>query len=247
LLCFINDLFSWCFLQDFLQDNNGMNLAAPISSFLNSTTAARTVTIVLLAALAGLTTDAFLKLAFGTPAPSAEPVPATVGDIAKPVPMWLTGGDTAQGTAHSDVKLIGIVAQGEGGRQGYALIQTTGKRAQVLHVGQTLLDGTQLLRVQGKTATLNIGGQARVLSLEVPSGSAVAVNNAVLSPTPTVLQTYNPGADAAAQQAQMAQVAQIQQLQQAAVAQQANATAEPAAASEQALNGQFRRRMGGRP
>jgi hypothetical protein len=167
------------------------------------------------------------------------------GETAKPVPLWLAGGDTAQSAAVSDIKLIGIVAQGEGGRQGYALIQTTGKRAQVLHVGQTLLDGTQLLRVQGKTATLNIGGQARVLSLEMPSGSAAAVNNAMPSPTPAMPQTYNPGADAAAQ---LAQMAQIQQLQQAAVAQQANATAEPApAAAEQALNGQFRRRMGARP
>jgi hypothetical protein len=227
-----------------LQDNNGMNLTASATTFLNSTTAARTVTIVLLAALAGLTTDAFLKLAYGTPAPSTEALPTISGETTKPLPLWLAGGDTAQGAIASDIKLIGIVAQGDGGRQGYALIQTTGKRAQVLHVGQTLLDGTQLLRVQGKTATLNIGGQARVLSLEIPSGSAAAVNNAMPSPTPAMPQAYNPGADAAAQQAQMAQAAQIQQLQQAAVAQQANATAEPAAAPEAALNGQFRRRMG---
>jgi hypothetical protein len=225
-------------LQD-MQDNCGMNVAA---AFLNSTPAARTVTIVLLAALAGLATDAFLKLAYGKPAPAQAAATASL-NADKPTPQWLAGGDTAQAAEPSDIKLLGVVAQGNDGRQGYALIQATGKRAQVLHVGQSLIDGTQLLRVQGKTATLNIGGQDRLLTLEATSTSTVAVNNAMPSPP----QASTPNADNAAQQAQ--QLAQIQQLQQAAAATQVNAVAQPAAVPtlDSAVGGQPRRRMGGRP
>jgi hypothetical protein len=223
-----------------------MNLSTSATTFLNSTTAARTVTIVLLAALAGLTTHAVLKLAYGAPAPSNDPLPATMGDSAKPVPLWLTGGDNTLSAAASDIKLLGVVAQGNAGRQGYALLQITGKRAQVVQVGQTMADGTQLLRVQGKTAIVNIGGQQRILNLEAPSGSTATVNGAM--PILTTPQVYNPSADAAAQQAQIAQAAQIQQLQQAAATQQGNAAAEPNSATpEAALNGQSRRRMGARP
>ncbi len=223
-----------------------MNLSASATTFLNSTAAARTVIIVLLAALAGLMTHAVLKLTYGAPAPSTDLLPATMGETAKPVPLWLTGGDNTQNTAANDIKLLGVVVQGNAGRQGYALIQITGKRAQVVHVGQTMADGTHLLRVQGKTATVNIGGQQRVLNLEAPSSSTATVNSAM--PILTTPQTYNPNADAAAQQAQIAQAAQIQQLQQAAAAQQSNAAAEHNAATpEAALNGQSRRRMGARP
>ncbi len=214
-----------------------------VAAFLNSTPAARTVTIVLLAGLAGLTTDAFLKLAYGKPAPAAQAA-STTSSADKPTPQWLAGGDAAQAAAPSDIKLLGVVAQGNEGRLGYALIQAAGKRAQVLHVGQSMADGTQLLRVQGKTATLNMNGQPRVFTLEAASGSATSVATAVNNAIPAAPQAYTPaGVDSAAQ---MAHLQQLQLLQQAAAAQSNTNTTETGSppVADPNLSGQIRRRMG---
>ncbi len=216
-----------------------------LTQLAQSTLAARLATIVLLAALAGLVTDAVLKISYGTPAPLSAPALAV--DAAKPVPAWLAGGDAAA-AAPSDLKLLGVIAQGA---SGIALVQQTGKRAQVLHVGQRLPDGTLLKSVQGKTATVLVNNENRTLTLDTLGGAPLAVNTAAPMPMPSVpMPAVNMPAvnmpDLSAQtalQMQMQQVQQLQQLQQAAVSegQAASATAEPSAV------GSLKRRLGGRP
>jgi hypothetical protein len=192
-----------------------------VTQILNSTAAARLSTIVLLAALAGLLTHGYLTLQYGDSAPVGDAGHSgVVMPASKPAPAWLTGGsDALVSSAPSDIKLLGVVAQGA---TGYALIQTAGKRAQVLLVGQALADGTQLLSVSGKSAVFNVHGTPQLLSLD-PSSGAAAANMA--APTPTQGAQPDAAAQVALQQAQLQQAqmqqVQMQQAQQAHQAQQA--------------------------
>jgi hypothetical protein len=185
-----------------------------------STLAARLACIVLLAALAGLVTKAFLTVAYGAPAPAAVAAPSA--EPALTTPNWLAGGVAADVAAPSDFKLVGVIAEGS---QSVALVQQVGKRAQTLHIGQKLADGTQLKSVQGKTATLLINKELRTLKLE-PTSTAVgtaAINTAIAPPPLPSLAVAVPTEQASAQQAQ-----QIQQLQQAALGDgQARPMADP--------------------
>jgi hypothetical protein len=207
-----------------------------------SALAARLVTIVLLAALAGLVTQVFLAVAYGTPAP-AMGTAASI-EAPKPAPAWLAGGSAAAANTPSDLKLLGVIAQGA---SGIALLQATGKRAAPLHVGQSLADGTLLKSVQGKTATVLINGELRTLTLDVAgSTAAAAVNATPTPPTPSVPMAVAPNNmvnDAAQTAQQLQQVQQLQQLQQAAVSdgQPAQNMAEPSAL------GALKKRMGARP
>jgi hypothetical protein len=211
-----------------LQDNGGMTFLTQLAQ---STLAARLVCIVLLAALAGLVTDAVLKIVYGAPAPAVL-APSSV-EMNAPTPNWLAGGVAAL-TAPSDLKLVGVIAQGA---SGIALIQQLGQRAQILHIGQKLADGTQLKSVQGKTATVLVNNALRTLNLEVTSATnlATVANNSNPSLNPI------PMPDASAQVAQ-----QMQQLQQAA-------SGEPRAAQPTSLNeapnngGALKKRLGARP
>ncbi len=209
-----------------------------------STLAARLATIVLLAALAGLITQAVLTVAYGTPAPAISGVSMT--DAAKPTPSWLAGGNAAAMAAPSDLKLLGVVAQGA---SGIALLQVTGKRAVPLHVGQALADGTVLKSVQGKTATVLINGELRTLTLDQAGSTAAAAVNATPSPTPNLpppvaAMPAMAVTDAAQTAMQLQQVQQLQQLQQAA----ANEGQGAVAGSEQnSALGAIKRRLGGRP
>ena len=233
------------------------------SRFVQSTTAARVCCIVLLAVLAGLVTEAFLKLAYqplaaalGASAPALSPPAA--GLAPKGVPAWMAGGAVgADGAlASSDIKLMGVVAQGA---SGYALIQfEPNKRAQVLRVGQKLADGTQLKSVSGQSAVLinnNQGNnQTQTLYLQ-PSTSTGAASTALLPAALNVAanagggftnQMFTPPSATAApspqamQQAQQAQ--QIEQLTQAAAAQSpaTQAIGDPSATTKN-------RRLGARP
>ena len=192
-----------------------------------STLAARLACIVLLAALAGLMTDAVLKVVYGTPAPAIA-APANVVSNKAP-PNWLAGGVAAT-TASSDLKLVGVVAQGA---SGIALVQQAGKRAQLLHVGQSLADGTRLKSVQGKTATVLVNGELRTMTLETatPSNAVLAVNGIAPSPIPMP--------DANAQVVQ-----QLQQLQQAAGEARAP---QPSALNEAINTAALKKRPGARP
>jgi hypothetical protein len=206
-----------------------------------STLAARLVTIVLLAALAGLLTQVFLTVAYGTPAPAMGAAPSI--DAPKPAPAWLAGGTAAAASTPSDLKLLGVIAQGA---SGIALLQATGKRAAPLHVGQNLADGTVLKSVQGKTATVLINGELRTLTLDVAGSTAAAVNATPTPPTPSVPMAVAPNSmvnDAAQTAQQLQQIQQLQQLQQAAVSdgQPAQNMAEPSAL------GALKKRMGARP
>jgi hypothetical protein len=208
-----------------LQDNGGMTFLMQLAQ---STLAARLVCIVLLAALAGLVTDAILKVVYGAPAPAINAVTGT--EVAQSTPNWLAGG-TATIAPASDLKLLGVVAQGV---FGMALVQQTGKRAQVLHVGQALADGTQLKSVQGKTATILVNHELRTFTLETnsPSSPALAVNQ--LASAPPVMPEVS---------AQVAQ--QLQQLQQAAAG-EAQAP-QPSAINETSSVSAFKKRFGARP
>jgi hypothetical protein len=145
-------------------------------------------------------------------------------------------------SAPSDLKLLGVVAQGA---SGMALVQQTGKRPQIMHVGQTLADGTQLKSVQGKTATVLINQALRTLTLDVAGSApaAVAVNTAVAPPMPAAPMAAVMPPDAAQTAVQLQQVQQLQQLQQAAVSdgQPVQATVESTAL------GAMKKRLGGRP
>jgi hypothetical protein len=186
-----------------------------LTQLTQSTLAARLVTIVLLAALAGLMTHTILNTVYGAPAAAVA--------------------------APSDLKLLGVIAQGS---TGIALLQQTGKRALPLRVGQSLPDGTQLKSVKGKTATVLINGETRILTLEPATGSAgaIAVNNA--APTMAAPMPVMAATDMAAQTAlQMQQAQQVQQLQQAVAAQ---VPAEQAISEQNPANN-LRKRLGGRP
>jgi hypothetical protein len=204
-----------------------------------STLAARLVTIVLLAALAGLVTHTILNTVYGAP-PPAVALPLSQPAQA-PMPNWLAGGAVAAVAASSDLKLLGVIAQGS---TGIALLQQSGKRAQPLRVGQSLPDGTQLKSVKGKTATVLINSETRTLTLEPATGGAgaIAVNNA--APTMAAPMPVMAAPDMAAQTAlQMQQAQQVQQLQQAAAAQ----VPVEHATSEQNPASNLRKRLGGRP
>jgi threonine dehydratase len=142
------------------------------------------------------------------------------------VPGWLAGGIETF-AASSDLKLVGVVAQGAAG---IALVQQAGKRAQVLHVGQSLADGTQLKSVQSKTATLLVNGEPRTLTLESakPTSAGIAMNNAA--------PAYVPMPDVNAAVAQ-----QMQLLQQAA------SNEAPAALNEAPNVAATKKRLGIRP
>lgn len=199
-----------------------------LTQLAQSTLAARLVCIVLLAALAGLVTDAVLKVVYGVPAPLIHS--PSIVETSASTPNWLAGGALA--LAPSDLKLVGVVAQGA---SGIALVQQLGKRAQVLHVGQTLADGTQLKSVQGKTATVLVNNVPRTLNLEVTS----ATNLAVVANSPS--STLIPMPDANAQVAQ-----QMQQLQQAASGE--TRAPQPTLLNEAPNNAStLKKRLGARP
>lgn len=194
-----------------------------LTQLAQSTLAARLACIVLLAALAGLVTDAFLKITYGAPAPAAAPLISAAN--AKPTPNWLAGAASAS-IAPSDLKLLGVIAQGP---TGIALVQQTGKRAQVLRVGQSLADGTQLKSVSGKTATVQMNQTLKTLTLDAIAGktATIAMSNAPSAP-------IIPMPDASAQVSQ-----QMQQLQQA--------VANEAQASALNESGSLKKRVGARP
>jgi hypothetical protein len=110
-----------------------------------------------------------------------------------------------------------------------ALVQQTGKRAQVLRVGQSLADGTQLKSVSGKTATVQMNQTLKTLTLDAIAGktATVAMNNTPSAPA-------IPMPDASAQVSQ-----QMQQLQQA--------VANEAQASALNESGSLKKRLGARP
>jgi hypothetical protein len=198
-----------------------------LTQLAQSTLAARLVCIVLLAALAGLVTDAVLKVVYGAPAPAVL-APSSTETNTSP-PNWLVGGVAAV-TAPSDLKLVGVVVQGAAG---IALVQQQGQRAQILHIGQKLADGTQLKSVQGKTATVLVNNALRTLNLETTS----ATNLAMVANTPNSI----PMPDASSQVAQ-----QMQQLQQAASG-EARAP-QPGLLNESPNNlGALKKRLGTRP
>jgi hypothetical protein len=212
-----------------------------LTQFAQSTLAARTVAIVLLAALSGIVTDAVLKVNYGAPAPAIMPVMSP--QPSKAAPNWLLGASAAA-AAPTDLKLLGVIAQGVGG---LALLQQTGKRPQVLRVGQSMADGTRLKSVQGKTATVWLNNETRTLTLDAigNASAALAINSASAPPTYNMPSVgFAPVPDLSAQTAQqMQQVQQLQQLQQASVSEGQVA----AAAVEASPGSSLKRRMGGRP
>jgi hypothetical protein len=219
--------------------------------------AARLCTLALAAALTGLATSAVLKVQYGAPAPAVAPAQGLpLAANAAPTPAWLAGGQASASSAAGDLKLIGVVAQGA---NGYALVQDTqdsAKRPQIWRVGQRQANGNVLTAVQGKSATFNLNGEARTLTLDGQAGAggspATAIHAtlggaapALYAPTPmppaAMMQPALNAADAT-QTAQ--QLQQIQQLQQAAANESG---AQPIGSPEQPATAVKKRLLGGRP
>lgn len=131
------------------------------------------VCVALLALGAALGTHFVLKTLYGVPAPAA--LAPLAAPIAVGVPAWLAGGGAAQ---DSSISVLGIVAQSTDGQRGLALLQTSsGDRAKVYSVGQTLPNGAVLQAVQSRSVTLNAQGQLQTLPLDLKTSAAGAAVN----------------------------------------------------------------------
>lgn len=130
------------------------------------------VCAMLLALAAALGTHFALQTLYGVPAPAPQAPRLATTSIS--VPVWLAGGAAVQ---VSELSLLGVVAQSADGKQGLALLQaSSGDRAKVYAVGQTLPNGAVLQAVAARSVTLNAQGQLQTVQLDLKASAGAAVN-----------------------------------------------------------------------
>ncbi|MEN9912493.1 MAG: hypothetical protein RI956_937 [Pseudomonadota bacterium] len=183
----------------------------------------------LLALLLGLITHTLLNILYGSPpvlaATSADDT-INVAPLTPSTPAWLS---TLSSSNTSVWNLVGTVVAGKGS---YALLQKNQDRALLLRVGKQLADGTKLVSVKHKAATLLQNGTETTLTLaEVSSNNTVidtgdnAANssNSDLVNQQQAIEQQTAQQEQAAIQAQMeaAQIENMEKLKQEAESRQA--------------------------
>jgi hypothetical protein len=227
----------------FLQDNIKMNLNAVSPRFPTTSTAlSRTASVVLLAGLVALITHTVLNVVYSDTAPATDVSPSVATFTPPSPPAWLL--TTASAVSVSPFNLVGVVVEGS---SGYALLQQGEQRAKLLRVGQSLPDGTQLLAVHQKSATLIQQGVQSTLTLSAANNSGnnsggPTANSAMGAINPVTglpsnlpaMPAIAPVSDAAIQ-ASINAAMQNQQMQQTQQAQMAQQVAQEQAMAQAAI------------
>jgi hypothetical protein len=184
------------------------------------------VNTLLFALFLGLSTHTILNTFYGEQAPLSNIQSANdsmgIAPITPITPSWFS---SAASNANSSLwRLVGTVVAG---KRSYALLQTNEERALLLRIGQSLPDGSQLLSVQHKSATLINNGTETLLTLaEVdPNNTAMDITENSMPPEPSqpnletsIQDTQQQAAEQAIAQAQMesAQAMRVETLKQQA-------------------------------